>query len=147
MNKYMNLLNHIARDKKMNEEEKIESLNCLLDVLEDEYQKLENEFKENIIEKGNRRLNFYNKQMLATTCAAVISLATAMHLPDISAELNHLLHICSSVVATLGIGTMAVEELGVPFFKNDRIANDLEKITKARTKLEKLLAEKQSQPQ
>ena len=153
MNKYKTQINVISKNESLYMQEKIDALSSLLKDFEEKYANLDYKIDNNYLVNSEKRSRFYWCQMVVTVLAGIVTMATAtksLETTDLM-TINNLICAVSGTITAAGIGSMVLEEMGVPIVKEDREINELRKIGFAcieiKNILEKLQKENQSQPQ
>lgn len=153
MNKYSKQIKVIERNVELSDAEKISALSSLLQQFENESNVLETNYKKNYLKNDNKKSHFYWWQMIITVCAGLVTMATAtksLEVTDI-ATLNNLICGISGAITGAGIGSMALEEIGVPIFKSDRQILNSKKLNSACDEIKQILnkmnSENQIQPE
>ena len=130
MNKYKKQIKVIERNSKISNDEKIDSLMSLLSQFEEKYKDIDQNYKVNFAENTDKRSRFYWWQMILTVFAGLVTMATATKSLETNdlLTLNNLICAISGTITAAGIGSMFLEESGVPIFKEDREMNELRKL-------------------
>ena len=141
MNNYNKKINMIYKDDDINDIEKIDALKSLLNQVEQEYNQVKLDFEMNYSRNEDNRSRFAWWQMIATVCAGIVTMATAtksLETNDIL-TINNLICAISGTITAAGIGSMFLEEIGIPITKQDRKINKLNNLAKACDELRKIL--------
>ncbi len=147
MGKIERQINKVTKSE-ISDAEKIEALQSLLTQYETEAKKIESNLSTNVLKNMDIRSSFYAKQLYATVIAGIVTMATAAKSLEISSSLNDILFAISATITAAGIGSMTLEELGVPIVKEDRLAKKQTRLAKASTKIKQNIEElSENQPQ
>ena len=141
MNKYSKQVKVIEKNIEISDAEKISALSELLQKFENESTTLENNYKDNFLKNENKKSRFYWWQMIATVLAGLVTMSTAtksLETNDIL-TINNLICAISGTITGAGIGSMVLEEMGVPIFKEDRQLLNAKKMKSACTEIRKIL--------
>ena len=141
MNKYNKQIKVISNNVKMDDAEKIANLSALLEKFESEAKQIEINYKTNYDKIEDKKSRFYWWQMVITVCAGIVTMSTATKSLEVSdiATLNNLICAISGTITGAGIGSMVLEEMGVPIFKDDRALTNAKKLSEACEEIRKIL--------
>ncbi len=139
MNKYKTPIKTILANNELDDLEKIDALKNLIEILTEKENEVSHSHAKASLENYNKKTKFYYRQMILTVVSGIVTMATASKSLEISSVLNNTLLTISGCSTFLNLAFMTAEELGAPFFADDKLAVELKKIYKALNQAEEEL--------
>ncbi len=144
MSKYKKQIKQILKDKTLSNDEKQLSLAVLLEELIYQNNLIQTELKTDYLEKSNKKSKIQAYQFMGTLASTALALWCATNTANNPSLANDITLAVSGILAIGGFGYMTLEELGVPFFKDDKLAKKMHQLEQASQEIKDILYESEN---